>query len=146
MKCRGKHEIFHVVLRFPCQISCYIAESRYLLGPCMFDPVFITQTLHVMKSPGFPNKLPVSKEEEQLFKIKELLLLCNFQLGSGKYRRRSILRQIKCKCTNFTLNAAKRNSNQIKCLLKCCNSVIYFLQNFWGYIDIIYFFGGGSCH
>ena len=34
MKCRGKHELFSVVSRFPRYISCYITESRLSLGQC----------------------------------------------------------------------------------------------------------------
>ena len=33
------HEIFRVVLRFPCYISCYIAESRLPLGQCSIPDI-----------------------------------------------------------------------------------------------------------
>ena len=62
-KCRGTrdtiHEIFRVVSRFPCYISCYISENRFPLGECsiqylLFYRIYIAYSIIEQKKPVLP--------------------------------------------------------------------------------------------
>ena len=47
------HEIFRVVSRFPCYISCYIAKSRLPLGQCIWRTKILRLLLAI--PPGLPS-------------------------------------------------------------------------------------------